>query len=54
MQNDKFAKRALFLKNNSPGLKVDFHQKVKKSMKSTIHKALEMLYPLQIQPNIKH
>ena len=31
-------KRALFLKNNNPGLKADFPNNVKKSMKSTIHK----------------
>ena len=36
--NDKFEKRALFLKNDSPGLKADFPQKVKKIMKPTIHK----------------
>ena len=39
-KNDKFEKRTISLKNSSPDLKADFPKQVKKSMKSTIHKAL--------------
>ena len=45
-KNDKFEKRPLFLKNNSPGLKADFPQKVKQSMKSTIHKCTVNVIPV--------
>ena len=43
----KFETRALFLKCNSPGLKAaDFHQKIKKTMKSTIHKCNVNVIPV--------
>ena len=45
-KNDKFEKRALFPKNNSPGLKVDFPEKVPKPMKSTIHKCIVNVIPV--------
>ena len=45
-KNIKFEKRALFLKNNSPGLKADFPQHVKQSMKSTIHKCIVNVTPV--------
>ena len=38
--------KALFLKNNSSGLKADFHQKVNKSIKSTIHKCTINVIPV--------
>ena len=39
-------KKALFPKNNNPGLKADFPQQVKKSMKSTIHKCIVNVTPV--------
>ena len=40
------SKKALFLKNCSPGLKADLHQKLKKSIKSTIHKCTINVIPV--------